>query len=93
MNHSTLDCVYGMVNLLDALSACEFSKKLSNEDKQWSTEQLVKLLVSPRDISHTSSEPGKSTTTTTTTLFVSLLETVMLDVIQEFKGHNKQVCL
>ena len=52
--------MYGVVGLADALSACEFSEKLSGDDKQWVTEQIVKLLIIPKEYTpHYVVKPGK----------------------------------
>ena len=53
--------MYGVVGLADALSACEFSEKLSGDDKQWVTEQIVKLLIIPKEYTpHYVVKPGKT---------------------------------
>ncbi|KAI6658556.1 E3 ubiquitin-protein ligase HERC1-like [Oopsacas minuta] len=68
--------LYSMENLVNALSACEFSKNLSSEDKQWSTEQLVKLLVTSKGRrQHSTIEP----------------EVIIVDAMMESRGHDKQV--
>ena len=41
------------MNLADALSACQFSNQLSSDDKEWATEQLVKLLIFTKEESST----------------------------------------